>query len=100
MRSDTKRAVTGVLVGDGVLADRTKFDAGTLFKLEIISTGAALGANFYKSTVTMLKCEVTDDPFHVESSGIIKSTIPFRALKPTAGDLIQHDIVNAESAVA
>lgn len=92
--------VTGSLVGDAVLADLTKFRAGTLFKLEIITTGPVLLAGNYMSIIELAECEVLDDPFNVKDAGIIKSTIPFRAVEPASGDMIKWITTNSEAAVA
>ena len=92
--------VTGTIVGDAVLADLTKFRAGTLFKLEVIHTGPVLLAGNYMSTIELLKCEVTDDPYNVAGPDIIKSTIPFRAVEPTSGEMIKWITTNSEVAVA
>ena len=92
--------VTGTIVGDGVLADLTKFRSGTLFKLEVLHKGPTLGTDFFRSDITLLKCEVVDDPFNVTDAGIIKSTIPFRALEPTSGEMIEWLTRNDEASVA
>lgn len=100
IRSDTRRAVTGTLTMDAVQADWSKLDAGTLFKLELLHTGPTLGAGTYRMDFTMLKCLVTGNPFLVTGPGVVKSTLPFKALKPTAGELLSLVVVNNESAVA
>ena len=100
IRSDTRRSITGTLTMDALQADWSKLDAGTLFKLELLHTGPALGANAYRMDFTLLKCLVTGNPFTVGGPGILKSTVPFKALKPTAGELLSLVVVNNESVVA
>lgn len=100
IRSDTRRSITGTLTMDAVQADWSKLNAGTLFKLELLHTGPALGANFNRMDFTMLKCLVTGNPFTISGPGVVKSTVPFKALKPATGELLSLVIVNNESAVA
>jgi len=100
IRSDTRRAISGTLTMDAVQADWSKLDAGTLFKLELLHTGPALGANFNRMDFTALKCLVTGNPFVVTGPGVVKSTIPFKVLKPTAGEMLSLVVINNESAVA
>jgi len=100
VRGGDRRGISGTIVADAVDADWTKLNAGTLFKLEILHQGAALGTGFYRFDVTALKCMVTEDPIQVGDSGIIKATIPFVVQKPTSGQMLQIDVHNAESAVA
>lgn len=100
IRGGAKRSISGTIAMDAVQADQSKFLAGTLFKLELLHTGPALGANFLRFDLTMPKCEVTEDPVRVESFGVIKSNFRFRALLPTSGERITLAIVNSESVVA
>jgi hypothetical protein len=100
IRSDTRRAITGTLTMDALQADWSKLDAGTLFKLELLHTGPTLGAGTYKMDFTMLKCLVTGNPFTISAPGVVKTTLPFKALKPTAGELLSLVVVNEEAAVA
>jgi len=83
-----------------VEADLTKMLGGTLFKLEILAQGAALGTGFYRMEHTFLKCLLLDDPYPVNGPGIVKSTLAFRALLPTSGELASLVVHNNESAVA
>jgi hypothetical protein len=100
VRSDTRRMIEGEIVVDALQADWSKLDAGTLFKLEVLNTGPTLGAGTYRMDFTLLKCLVTGNPFTISGPGIVKSTIPFKALKPTAGELLSIAIVNNEATVA
>jgi len=100
IRSDTRRAISGTITMDAVQADWSKLDAGTLFKLELLHTGPALGANAYRMDFTLLKCLVSGNPFTISGPGVVKSVVPFRAQKPTAGELLSLVVVNNESVVA
>lgn len=99
IQSDARVMVTGTITVDALQADWSKLDAGTLFKLELLHTGPTLGAGNYRLDLTALKCLVTGNPFVVESPGIVKSEIPFKVLKPTAGEMLTLVVVNAESAI-
>lgn len=99
VRSDTRRSVRGTLVMDAAAADLAKLEAGTLFKLEVISTGAVLGAGNFKFQLVALKCLVTEGPFNVTTPGIMKSTLNFVAQKPTAGELLQAIVTNNEATI-
>jgi tail tube protein len=99
VRSDTRRSISGTLTMDALQADWSKLDAGTLFKLELLHTGPTLGAGTFRMDFTALKCLVTGNPFTISGPGIVKSVLPFKALKPTAGELLSLVIVNNESAV-
>ena len=94
------RTVSGTITMDAVLADLTKFRAGTLHKLEFLHTGAVLESDFYRFDVVMAKILVTDNPYTVTAPGVIKSTFPFRALLPTSGELITATFSNTESTIA
>jgi hypothetical protein len=85
---------------DAFQADWSKLDAGTLFKLELLHTGPTLGAGTYRMDFTALKCLVTGNPFTISGPGVVKTTLPFKALKPTAGELLSLVVVNEEAAVA
>lgn len=100
VRSDTRRIVTGRIVADAADADWTKLNAGTLFKLELLATGPTLGNATYKFNLTALKCLITEEPVQVTGPGIVKSTINFKVLKPSAGSMLDLLVSNAESAVA
>jgi hypothetical protein len=100
VRSETRRSITGELTMDALQADWSKLDAGTLFKLEVLHTGPTLGGGTYRMDFTLLKCLVTGNPFTVQNPGIVKSVVPFKALKPTAGELLSLVVVNNENAVA
>lgn len=91
--------IEGEITKDAVAADMTKFRDGTLFRLDVIATGAALGAGNYKATLIALKCLVTDDPYNVTGPGLMKSRIPFMVLEPTSGQTLQLLIENNESAI-
>ncbi len=97
-----RRVITGSITLDAAQSDYQNFLASTLFKLEVLNTGPTIPtkANPFKFEVTLLKCLITDDPVNVSGPGQIKATIPFRALKPTTGDLISIFVQNAEAAVA
>jgi hypothetical protein len=97
--SDTRRLITGTVTVDALQADWSKLDAGTLFKLEWLHTGPVLGAGNYRMDLTALKCLVTGNPFIVKGPGIVKAEIPFKALKPTSGELLTLVVVNGESAI-
>jgi hypothetical protein len=100
VRGDSRRSVTGTLVADAADADWTKFNAGTLFKLEALSTGPTLGAGNYRLDIIALKCLVTEEPFQVTGPGLVKATIPFTVVKPTSGSMLDLTVQNAESVVA
>lgn len=100
IRSDTRRSINGTLTMDALQADWSKLDAGSLFKLELLHTGPTLGAGNYRMDFTMLKCLVTGNPFTISGPGVVKTTLPFKALKPTAGELLSLVVVNEEAAVA
>ena len=94
------RTVSGTISMDAVLADLTKLRAGTLFKLEFLHTGAVLEADFYRFDVVMAKCLITDTPYSVSGPGVMKTTLPFRAVLPTSGELITALFSNTETAIA
>jgi len=100
IRSSERPDISGTITMDAIQADWSKLDAGTLFKLELLHTGPTLGAGTYRWDFTLLKCLVTGNPFIVENPGVVKATVPFIALEPTSGQIIQLDITNGESAVA
>ena len=91
------RVVTGTITMDAVLADLSKLRAGTLFQLEFLHTGAVLEADFYRLDALIPKCQVTDAPYSITGPGIVKSVLPFRALLPTAGELITLTVSNTET---
>jgi hypothetical protein len=59
-----------------------------------------LGAGNFRMDFTALKCLVTGNPFTVQGPGVVKSTIPFTVVKPTAGEMLTLVVVNDESTVA
>jgi hypothetical protein len=97
---DEKRVVSGVIECDALEADLTKFLAGTLFKLEVLSTGPTLVTGNYRHDITLLKCLVTDHPFLVRGPGVVKSSIPFVAEEPNSGELFTLAMHNNESSIA
>jgi len=97
---DGQISIDGELNKDAAASDMTKFRDGTLFKVELISTGATLGAGTYKQTLIGLKAEAVGDPYKVTTPGLMKSRIPFRLLEPTAGETLQILIENNEAAIA
>jgi hypothetical protein len=99
VQSDTRRLITGTVTVDALQADWSKLDAGVLFKLEALNAGPVLGAGNYRMDFTLLKCLVTGNPFVVKGPGIVKSEIPFKALKPTSGELLTLVVVNNEASI-
>lgn len=100
IRSDTQIKVDGEITKDAVASDMTKFRDGTLFQLDVVCTGPALGAGNNKLTLTALKCLVTDDPYNVHGPGLMKSKIPFMVLEPVSGQTLQLLIENNESTIS
>lgn len=100
-RGDSKRVVSGTLTKDATNVDFTKYEAGTLFKLEVICAGPIItGAAAFAFNLTALKCEVMDDPIAITGPGVLKATMPFRVLKPTSGNMLSLLNRNSEAAVA
>lgn len=93
------RSLSGSITMDAQLADLTKLRAGTLFKLEFLHTGPTLGAATYLLNLTLLKCEITDNPYTISGPGVMKTTMPFRALQPTTGELIELLLMNSETTI-
>lgn len=100
IRGDNRRMVSGTITMDAVAADLAKFEAGTYFKLEFISTGPVLGGGTYKHTLVMAKCRLDGAPYHVNGPGVIKTEVPFVADLPSAGERLQAIFDNNESAIA
>jgi hypothetical protein len=99
IRSREMVDIRGTITMDAIQADWSKLDAGTLFKAEFLHAGAALGTGNFRWDFTLLKCLVLDNPFTVEDRGIVKSVLPFMALEPVSGQIIQLAVHNGESAV-
>lgn len=98
-----RRIVSGTITLDATQGDYQNFLASTLFKLEVLHDSGIViptTATNYAFNVTLLKCLITDDPVNVAGPGTIKATIPFRALKPTSGELITATFINSETVVA
>lgn len=100
VRGEGKAEVTGVLTMDALDTDWDGFRAGTLFKLELLHTGPALGAANYAWNVIALKCQTTEDPLRLTGPGIVKAEVAFRVIKPTTGVMLQIDVKNGQAAVA
>jgi hypothetical protein len=98
-RGASRRAITGRITMDAVAADLAKFKAGTLLKLELLSTGPVLGANNFRNDFTMPKCLIEEDPIVIPGIGVLQSSFPFRAIKPTSGELFTWDVVNDEETI-
>ena len=94
------RVLTGTITMDAVLADLTRLRNDSLFKLEFLHSGPVLESDFYRFDVVLAKCQVTDPPYGLTGPGVIKSVLPFRALLPTSGELIELTVSNTENAVA
>ena len=100
IRSDKQIEITGVISKDAAASDMTKFRDGTLFRLDVVCTGPALGAGNNKLSLIALKCLVTDDPYNVGGPGLMKSKIPFEVCEPVSGQTLQILTENNESAIA
>ncbi len=94
--------ITGSITVDAVQQDLTDWLAGTLHKIELLHTGAALASATYKFNFQMDKCRITDDPIQVSGPGIVKAVLPFEALQPVAGlaGLLHVIISGTETAIA
>jgi len=101
IQGSDRRMVSGTLtLAVAAGADLTKYTAGTLFRLDVEMTGAVLGTANWNTNLSFLKCLITDDPYHVENAGVVKSVIPFKALKPVGGAVVTVVINTSESTIA
>jgi hypothetical protein len=109
---NVRRKISGKIIADW--SDKTRYNdlltsagaaAGTLFKLELLATGATIPGSSptaaYKFNLTLPNCKLEGETPTVQNAGILKQPLPFRALGLGTGtsDACYLDIQNALTAV-